>query len=86
MRDMGVRGMLGWMMFGSQISSRVCPQGLREARRRRGCRILTGNRTAVQTAKIVEGQEAARFDGYPRVLSIDFRRKLRQSIAVGRII
>ena len=47
---------------------------------------VAGEHLSVQTTEIVEGQEAARFDRYAHVLSIDFRRKLRQSIAVGRII
>jgi hypothetical protein len=63
-----------------------CPQGMPGIGLAEEPIAVAGEHLSVQTAKIVEGQEAARFDGYPRVLSIDFRRKLRQSIAVGRII
>jgi hypothetical protein len=47
---------------------------------------VAGERLSVQTAKIVESQEATRIDGYSHVPSIDFLGKLVHSIVVGSII
>lgn len=47
---------------------------------------VAGERLSVHTAKIVESQKTAGIDGYPHMLSTDFRRKLAQSISADRII
>jgi len=43
-------------------------------------------RLSAHAANIVAGQETAGTDGYPHMLSIDFRSKLAQSIGADRII
>src|SRR5262245_312727 len=50
-----------------------CPQGLPGIGLVEEPVAVAGERLSVQTAKIVESQKAASFDGYPHVLSIDFR-------------
>jgi hypothetical protein len=47
---------------------------------------VADERLSVHAANIVESQETAGIDGYPHMLSMDFRRKLAQSIGADRVI